>query len=287
MFSYIFQSPCHVKHFVTWVLFKERKKKNGGRRCLPSLVIGYRLNKLDITHPSLSITVCKIASCCFSLGLFFIPSWATSTCWLDLFFFFLLYPVIQLLMKQFFLKCQAVPQKSVDNCKSSAEIQRSQILRIDSDIKAGNSDIIGTSATKTWLPEDQASISCCVMFSIITSSGCPLPLWSTPKYPLLSVLHKKGPHRFSFFYFLSWFARFAVICQSPHDIFPSEETSEEYWVSRWVCNWRLNYSPYCNAESSLRQVFTNSQDCFWDRDAIWSRAIYPCVNMSEHHFSFL
>lgn len=44
---------------------------------------------------------------------------------------------------------------------------------------------------------DATSISCRAMFSIITSSGCPLPLWFTPKYPLLSVLHKKGPHSFS------------------------------------------------------------------------------------------
>lgn len=68
---------------------------------------------------------------------------------------------------------------------------------------------------------------------------------------------------------------------------PLKSRNEEYWVSRWVSNSRLNYSLYCSAESSLRQVFTNGQDCFWDRDAIWSRAIYPCVNMSKHHHSFL
>lgn len=183
-------------------------------------------------------------------------------------------------MTQFFLKCQAVPQKSVDNCRSSAEIQRSQIWRIDSDIKAGNGDITGTSAKRRYYQRTELRSHVVWGFRL---SQVQVVLCHFGSHSYLCYI-KRDLTGFPFC-FVWWFARFAVICQSPHIVPPPEETSEEYWVSRWV--WRLNYSLYCNAESSLRQVFTNSQDCFWDRDAIWSRAIYPCVNMSKHHFFFL
>jgi len=84
-----------------------------------------------------------------------------------------------------------------------------------------------------------------------------------------------------------------VICQfcsamskPTHPLIP-ERAKVKYTESEDECPTHLNYSLYHSAESSLKQVFTNGSDCFWDRDAIWSRAIYPCVNVSKHHHSFL